>query len=333
MSVGIQVLSKHDPIQLKSEFSQNVKEGLATTPKKISSSFFYDAKGSSIFEEIMDMPEYYLSDCEYEIIENYKQDILEKVSDAPFRLVELGAGDGRKTRILLEHFLQEGAEFEYVPIDISHGATTKLVDDIKENFPELKVNAIVSDYDEGLSSLKELNSQNGNNRQNLVLFLGSSIGNFTLSSALNFCQNLSKNLKENDFLFMGFDLLKSPEIMMKAYKDSQGITSRFNLNILERINRELDGNFNIDLFEHHAIYDPIEKTMKSYILSKEKQNVRIGSLDKEYTFDAWEAIYTENSWKYSLEDIKALATKSDFSVLRFFQDSRNYYTNTMWKVI
>ena len=307
-------------------FARDVQKGLSSQPKHISSVYLYDAEGSRVFQDIMDMPEYYLTDCETEILNTYKHEIVRSLGKEPFRLVELGAGDGRKTRILLEYFEKCGLNFEYTPIDISSDAMRRLLSRLGSEFPNLSANGFVCEYQEGLCRLRE------SKRRNLVLFLGSSIGNFPIEKAEKFCSEIGSILGPGDLFLLGLDKVKDPEILMKAYQDSAGITERFNLNLLLRINNELGGRFDINLFQHCAGYDPLRQTMMSFLLSRKKQSVFIQDIDKEFSFEAWEPIHTEYSWKYSLEGIQNLAEKSGFDPLHFFSDRRKYFVNALLKV-
>ena len=326
MSASLQVLTKHAPDELQEAFARDVQRGLGTEFKYIPSTHLYNEKGSLIFQEIMDMPEYYLADCETEILQKHKEEILSYVEGRPFRLIELGAGDGRKTRILLDFFQEADSDFEYIPIDISQEAMQGLLQNLGENFPTLRTKALVCNYEQGLKALEK------DDVLNFVLFLGSSLGNFSLEQTYGFCKQVNSRLSPGDLFLAGMDLAKDPDILLQAYSDSTGITKRFNLNLLERINDDLNSSFNTELFHHHVIYNPIDKIVKTYLLSQEKHSVRIGKLGQEFFFEAWEAIHTENSSKYNFKDIEKIAKQSNFHVLGSFTDSRNYFADTIWKV-
>ncbi len=326
MSSTLQVLTQHSPTKLQEVFARDIQEGLLAKPKRISSAYFYDEIGSRIFQEIMDMPAYYPSNCETEALQSHKNEIVKFLDGRSFRLVELGAGDGRKTQILLDHFCKCNLDFEYVPIDISHSAMKQLIRDIRTNFSDVPTTGMVCAYEEGLHTL------NQDDTLNLVLFLGSSIGNFSYDQAVHFCRQIHSLLSPEDMMLLGFDLVKDPDILLRAYKDHDGVTTRFNLNLLHRINRELGANFNADLFQHHASYDPAQKTMKSYLISCVDQSVYIKTLNRTFHFETWEPIHTEYSWKYTLQDTHDLAQQSNFDVLDCFTDSRKYFLNILWRV-
>ena len=274
----------------KSQFAHDVLKGLRASPKHISSRYFYDDKGSEIFRQIMRMPEYYLTDCEYEIFDQQTDAIQQAfTTDADsFRLIEFGAGDGLKTKLLLKHFLKNKLSFKYTPIDISGSALDNLAKDLSKELPDLKVKPVKGEYFEALHTLY------GNfEEQKIVLFLGSNIGNFTQKEAIHFLTRLSSELNKGDLAFIGFDLKKDPEIILKAYNDPAGITREFNLNLLRRMNRELGANFDLKNFRHYPTYDPISGETKSYLLSTQSQIVHFADLDEAIQFDAWEGIWLE----------------------------------------
>jgi L-histidine N-alpha-methyltransferase len=308
--------------------AEEILNGLTSKPKFISSKFFYDKKGSEIFQKIMRMPEYYPTNAEGEIFEIHKSSITKQFCDIceHIDLVELGAGDGIKTRILLNYMHQNNTSFRYIPVDISSDANEKLTADLKNRFPGIKIEAKNGDYFEMIGKLSEEYS----NRK-IVMFLGSNLGNYNIEESISFLSKLSSMMTKNDKLFMGLDLKKDPEIIRNAYDDPHGYTSSFNLNLLERFNRELGANFNLENFRHSAVYDPNTGAAKSYLISTKKQRVRFEEIDKEISFEKWEAIYTEMSQKYDTEMIHDLATSSGFTVEENFYDSQNYFINTLWQ--
>lgn len=310
-------------------FLQDVCTGLSTNPKRLSCKYFYDDRGSEIFQAIMGLPEYYLTDCEFEILTDSKGKLLEilQQDDRPFDVIELGAGDGLKTKILLQYFLEQGASFNYVPIDISSQAVNYLTDDLQQSLPHLQVRGICDDYFHALHQL-----QRETNRRHLVLFLGSSIGNFANADALEFLQHIRENLNPGDFLLTGFDLMKQPELILQAYSDSQGVTRDFNLNLLRRINRELGGTFSLDHFQHYASYNPLTGETSSYLLSTRSQTVEIRAADQSFHFDAWEAIHMEISQKYTLNRIGILASQAGFIPVQDFLDHQNYFVDALWGI-
>ena len=311
------------------DFARDVLEGLTSTPKFLSSRYFYDEKGDSIFQQIMAMPTYYLTDCEYEILETQKETILTLLggTKVPFQLIELGAGDGTKTKILLDYFLQQKADFEYLPIDISDNALSLLEEDLQTNFPHLKVRPTQGEYFEALHHLTQRSEI-----KKVILFLGANIGNFNIEQALAFLNKMAQNLQKGDILLIGFDLKKKPATIIEAYNDKEGITRSFNLNLLERINRELGGNFNCDQFEHYPLYNPETGEMKSYLISTKEQEVHIEALGRQFHFDEWETIHVEVSQKFSLAQISSMAEKSGFRVVKNLFDSKRYFVDSVWEL-
>ena len=308
-------------------FALDVLVGLSAPRKSIPSKYFYDAKGSELFRQITDLPEYYPTKCELEIIERHRDAIARYVDYEPVNLVELGAGFGKKTTSLLEHFTASHLDFQYVPIDISESAMHELVQSLNGDFPELEVNGLVTDYFNGLKWLN-----NRHRRKNLVLFMGSSIGNFTHAENCVFLRNVWNCLNHDDVLLIGFDLKKDIDLLLRAYNDSQGVTRDFNLNLLHRINRELGGNFDVCKFRHFGTYDVISGGMESYLVSLEKQSVFIERIGRWFAFEPWEPIHTEYSYKYLVSDIEQLAGETGFEIYEHFFDSRRYFADSIWRV-
>lgn len=306
------------------QFATDVLSGLTRTPKKLYSKYFYDEQGDKLFQEIMQMPSYYLTYSEFEIFDTHRQAILEQIGDKPFDLIELGAGDGYKTKVLLRHFLFKGADFTYRPIDISENVLLELENDLTENIPELDIQGLPGDYFQMLEKLSA-----SSNRQKVILFIGANIGNLTRDQASDFLRQLQQSMASGDLLLIGFDLKKDPQTILDAYNDSTGITAAFNLNLLHRINRELGANFNVDAFKHWETYNPLTGETKSYLVSKQKQSVAF--LDTKIHFDAWEAIDVELSQKYSLKEIENLAKTTGFQVQQHFFDKRHFFVDTLWQ--
>jgi len=309
-------------------FVHDVLKGLSANPKTLSSKYFYDKEGSRLFQEIMKLPEYYLTKSEYEIFNSKTSEIYDafEIKQERFDLIELGAGDGTKTSVLVDHFLKKGARFRYVPIDISSEALDFLSEKFIKDFPGLEIQVEQGDYFRTLETLKQISGD-----RKVILFLGSNIGNFNELQALDFFRRLRKVMNAEDMLFIGFDLHKNPKTILNAYDDSQGITAKFNLNLLKRINRELGANFNVEEFAHYASYHPLEYTARSFLISQKRQTVRVEALEKSFEFEKWEPIYMEVSQKYNLETIGKLAAESGFEILNSFLDENRFYTNSLWK--
>lgn len=314
----------HNP---NTPFGQDVKIGLSSFPKFLSSKYFYNAEGSRIFQQIMELEEYYLTNCEYEILQMQKENILTTLPKS-FDLVELGAGDGLKTKILLKYFLAQNVDFQYMPVDISLDILKVLHDSLAIEMPNLAVKILHDDYFGALKKISNLSE-----KPKVVLFLGANIGNFSVTEAAAFLKQLNNSLNKGDFLLLGVDLVKNPNVILQAYSDSKSVTANFNYNLLQRINDELGANFVIENFMHQATYNPETGETKSYLISKEKQTVEIKSLSLTIYFNAWESIYTEVSQKFSFSQIENIAKETGFEIQKHFLDSKKYFTDTLWKVI
>lgn len=308
------------------ELAYEVLVGLSSTPKRLPSRYFYDDAGSELFARIMRLEEYYPTDCEREILETQCAQITSSI-EGPFNLVDLGAGDGDKTMVLLRHLVERDADVVYVPIDISEGAMRGLVERVKRELPSLKVRGLVAEYSAGVRWLAE----NRQERANMVLFLGSNIGNFDMPSARGFLGRLWSHLRLQDRLVVGFDLKKDIDKLLAAYNDSEGVTAEFNLNLLRRINRDLGADFNVERFRHFGTYDVMSGAMKSYLVSLDAQEVRIDYLQRSFSFDEWEAVHTEYSYKYLRSDIDQLAHDSGYVVDARHEDSRGWFVDDVWR--
>ncbi len=311
-----------------SVFEQEVYEGLTAHPKHLSSKYFYDEIGDKLFQDIMAMPEYYLTDCEFDILEEHKETIAKLFgkNGEPFSLFELGAGDGKKTKVLLRHFIQNNISFDYRPIDISQNALDQLEDSLNHEIPELQINTLQGTYFETLRAIGD-----SNGRRKVILFLGSNIGNLLHPQAVEFLKNMKDSINPDDLIFMGFDQKKNPQTILDAYNDKTGITEAFNKNILARINKEMGGNFILDKFLHWEVYDPETGTAKSYLVSKEKQTVSIESLALEIRLNAWETIHTEISQKYDDAVVQWLAEQAGLKFVTEFTDAEQQYKNYVFK--
>lgn len=309
-------------------FKEDVRKGLEQPLKTLPSKYFYDKKGDALFVEIMNLPEYYLTRCELEIFKNKTNALIKALqlkTNSHFELIELGAGDGLKTKHLLKALIDQHFNFEYIPIDISANALQLLQKDLNETLPDVAVTPKQGDYFEVLASLKH------NNNPKVILFLGSNIGNMEDVVAQQFIYNLGANLQKNDMLLLGVDLIKPEDIVLPAYNDSKGITAQFNLNILERINNELEANFNLDYFEHLPKYDAVKGIAESYILSTKAQTVTIKAMNATFDFDEGEKIHTEISRKYNDKLIHNVIANTDFTVEDKILDSKAYFADYILK--
>lgn len=305
---------------------QAVEEGLFKEKKSLPSWLFYDENGDRIFQEIMRMPEYYLTGCEYEILQMNGAAILESFQQhGAFQLIELGAGDGLKTELLLKHFTQQQADFTYHPIDISSAVLTQLQDRLSTSLPNLPFFPQQGEYEPALEKLN-LSSD----KRKVILFLGANIGNFTLHEAGTFLKSIKKSMHANDLLFVGIDLKKDPRMIQRAYDDTQGITKSFNLNLLVRLNRELGANFMLDQFSHYPTYNPETGEAKSYLISLRQQDVYFEALQKTVHFKSWEHIHTEVSIKYDQQMIAYLAEVSGLAIEHQYYDCKHYFSDVVF---
>lgn len=295
----------------------------------MSSKYFYDDGGSRLFQEIMKLPEYYLTRAEHEIFQTQTPEIYAAFTAGhpAFDLIELGAGDGTKTALLIEYFLTQSATFTYTPIDISQEAVDSLTNKFKLDFPRLNMNPKTGDYFQILGTLKT-----SSQRRKILLFLGSNIGNFSRANALEFFRHLRAVMNPDDLLFVGFDLQKDPRVIVRAYDDAQGVTAQFNLNLLRRINRELGADFDLEQFSHYAIYHPIEGAARSFLMSRIDQEVFIAASQQTFQFRQWEAIFMEISQKYTLRMIEDFAQESGFQVAHNFFDGKRYFADSLWRL-
>ena len=312
---------------LQEDFAKEIKNGLGRKKKRLNPKFFYDKIGSELFEQICVQPEYYLTITEYKIIIDNINSLLKYYDNKDICIIELGSGSSKKTKILLNYFLKkQDGNLHYFPIDISQEMLYKSSLKLQSDLPKIINHPIVSDYFEGIATVtKFIGSQNNIPNKKLILFLGSSLGNFEPKGAITFLRSLRENIKKEDSLLIGFDLQKKKKILEAAYNDVEGITAKFNLNILERINKELDGEFNLKNFEHLAYYNQFKNRIEMHLISKVKQKVRINKLNQVFVFEEGETILTEYSYKYNLKSIEELANSSNFKVEKNFLDKNEWF--------
>ncbi len=322
---GAELSQLRDP---KRDFALDVLVGLSEKNKKLDSRYFYDDEGSRLFQAIMGCTDYYPTDSEREILENHGRSIMATCGKGPINVIDLGAGDGEKTKVLLRILSELGVECRYVPIDISEAAIRGLVDSVSQELPDTEVQGLVCEYTDGLNWLAGKADQ----RRNLLLFLGSNIGNFDKPRARAFLRRQWTSLNDGDFALIGFDLKKDIEVLLRAYNDSDGYTSQFNLNLLKRINDDLGGNFRTEAFRHYGTYDVFSGAMVSYLVSLEEQTVEIESLGRSFHFQAWEPVHTEYSYKYLESDIESLAGDTGYVIEGKYRDSKHRCIDSLWRV-
>jgi L-histidine Nalpha-methyltransferase len=314
-------------VTVLSEFAKDTLRGLTAQNKFLHPKYFYDDHGCRIFQQIMRMPEYYLTRSELEVFSEHSEKISEAILSQPgyFDLVELGPGDGLKSKVLLKSLQRRSGHFKYVAIDISKHAISHLVRMLKEEIPGLCIQEKTGDYFQIMQDMIQVNGS-----RKVILFLGSNIGNFSPDESDDFFVKLSASTAPGDQVLIGFDLKKSPEVLHAAYDDPHGHTRDFNLNYLKRINRELNADFNPENFLHHAIYNPVSGGMESYLVSKCAQKVRLKTLQQTISFKPWESIFMELSRKFDFYEIECLARNYGFEVVRHFTDKKSYFADSMW---
>jgi L-histidine N-alpha-methyltransferase len=320
------IMTKKESFQ--QEFEQHVKEGLSKFPKFLSSKYIYDDRGDKLFQQIMALPEYYLTTAELNIINQHKSDLrLLFENDKGFDLIELGAGDGKKTKVLLKELEDHKSNFTYIPIDISQHAIDELSSSIKKVWPEMDVQGEQGTYFKVLKDLARYNQ-----RPKVIMVLGSNIGNLLHIEAINFLKQIQEIMSSEDRLFMGFDQKKDPLTIQTAYADATGVTQEFNRNLLHRVNREMHADFKVNSFEHWEAYDPESGTAKSYLLATEKCEVHIKKLDLKVSFNKWETIHTEISQKYDDLIVEWLAKESGLQICQIFEDQKKLFKNYLFKI-
>lgn len=305
-------------------FLNDVLAGLQQNPKILSSKYFYDEVGSKIFQEIMDMPSYYLPKAELDIIHSQSKAIASHFRSKKVDLIELGAGDGRKMVHFVKILSKSTAELNYIPLDISSSILKVNRDLFEQEIPEIHVKPLAGDFFQTLPEIED------NTHTRIVLFLGSNIGNFRKEKAIEFLGFVGDHLQQGDFFLLGVDLKKHPRTIRNAYDDPGGITKRFNLNLLKRINRELNGDFDLQAFDHYATYHPITGASESFLISLQQQTVQIG--DHDFQFEKNETIQTEISQKYDFPMLENLASESGYTIDSIYKDTDEQFAWVLMKV-
>ncbi len=315
---------------MRAEFARDVLEGLAKEQKTLPCRHIYDAEGSRLFEEICEQPEYYLTRAEAEILGAHASEILGHMG-GEFELVELGSGSAEKTQLLIAAALERQRGLTYRPIDISQDALHASAKALLAKFPGLRFEGFAADYLAGLHELSSASDADGPPR--LVLWLGSSIGNFDRPGAAGFLTQLRSTLRPNDALLLGVDLRKQKPTLDAAYGDAAGVTARFNKNLLVRINNELGGNFPIDQFQYLADYEVDTGRVKMILRATQACTVHVSALNRSFDFHPGETIETEDSHKYSLAEIDQTAQAAGFRVTAQWLDSQQRFSTSLLKPV
>ena len=314
--------------EAESGFAEDVRRGLLARPKKLLPKYFYDELGSQLFEAICLLPEYYPTRAENEILARYADEIVSAV-DGRKTLIEMGSGSASKTRRIIEAILKQQSALLFVPVDISATALETSSRVLLQSYPALRIEAYAGDYYDGLSALHE----RPEGTKTLALFLGSNIGNFDADEANRFLSALRQVLRAGDALLLGADLKKDPSVLEAAYDDALGVTAAFNRNLLVRINRQLEGNFDPRFFRHHVTYNEKAGRIETYIESLREQFVRLGKLGLDIHFPEGERIHTENSYKYDLEGLSQMAEATGFTRARTWLDERGQFSSNLFLAV
>jgi L-histidine N-alpha-methyltransferase len=310
-------------------FAEDVRRGLTADPKFLPPMYFYDELGSKLFEAICLLPEYYLTRRESAILESHAEDIVALAAGSdkqPCRFIELGSGSAEKTRFLIEALLDRQPELDYIPIDISSESLAQSATQLSADYPNVNITAYAGEYLAVLRALRETGFPGEKGCRNVVLFLGSNIGNLDPDQSRSFLRDLRQLLSANDALLLGADLKKDPDILIPAYDDALGVTAAFNRNLLTRINKEFKADFDICMFEHLAIYNDDLGRVEMHLVSREPQTVIVEALDLTVRFDWRESIHTENSYKFDINALSDLAAECGFRLQQSWFDSERKFS-------
>ena len=306
------------------DFAAEVRAGLTARRKRLSCRHFYDAEGSRLFEQICALPEYYLTRAELSILQARAKDIV-ALCGADAALVELGSGSATKTRVLIEALIARHGRLRYLPIDISRTMLADSSQALLADYAALEIVGVAAEYRAGRKLLRKERDQ-----PKLILWLGSNVGNVTRDAAARFLRAVRATMAGSDRLLVGVDLRKSGRVLEPAYDDAAGVTAQFNLNLLTRINRELDGDFALDRFKHRAVWNRRLGRVEMHLESTQAQTVTIGALGLRVRFAAGERIHTECSYKYSPAEIDKLARRAGLAVeQRWLDDDARFSVNLL----
>jgi len=308
--------------KIEKSFAEEISFSLSQDSKFINPKFFYDSKGSSLFESICLLPEYYPTRTELGILKNLESDLLPYL-DEETKLVELGSGASVKTRVIIDIFTKLQSKTDYFPIDISE-ILTESSEQLLKDYETLHITGIIDTYEGGLEFLK-----NYDKKKNLIIFLGSSFGNFTPNDGKIFLKNIFSTMKSGDLFLIGLDLVKDKHILESAYDDSADITAQFNLNVLSRINNELDGDFDLSKFSHYSIYNENDQRIEMNLKSLVSQSVIISKSNLLLNLEKNELIHTEYSHKYNVNQIKQILCDTGFEIKKMWLDEKKYFSLTL----
>jgi L-histidine N-alpha-methyltransferase len=307
------------------DFAHDVRTGLTAAHKWLPPRWFYDELGSSLFDTICFLPEYYVMRAEAEVLTTYQAEIAAALG-THVRLVELGSGAARKTRILFDALTPKQPDLEYVPVDVDASMLERAGRDLLREYEALRIIAVRSDFARPSVPLSLLPRTRA---RTVILFLGSTIGNLNPAEATAMLRDLRASLSKGDALLLGADLRKSRDVLEPAYDDPLGVTAAFNLNVLGRINRELGGTFDLQSFRHLAFYDEEHGRIEMHLVSRRAQRVRIEALELELSFEEEERIHTESSYKHDAATLASLAASSQFAIAHTWTDARRWFADAL----
>jgi L-histidine Nalpha-methyltransferase len=316
-------------VQVDESLCAAVRAGLSCSPKRLPAWLFYDETGSQLFEEITGLPEYYLTRTERSILAEHAGEMIARamtdVEDGTrLRIAELGAGSADKTRLVLKAAVERQGAVVYEPVDVSATALEAAQERIENEIPDVLVAPRVADYTQGSGHGIDLEPA-GEDERVLVLYIGSSIGNFDPHEALQLLKRVRAGLRPGDALLLGVDLVKEHELLLAAYDDAAGITAAFNRNMLARLNRELGGEFDLEAFQHRAVWNEAHSRMEMHLESQREQHVRLAALDLELEFAEGERIHTESSYKYGPGRAEALLNEAGFTPVGRWTDEQGWF--------
>jgi len=306
------------------DLTNDVYQGLLSRPRSLPPKYFYDDHGSQLFEKITETEEYYPTRLEDELLILHSEDIIRK--SHPGQIIELGSGSSRKTRRLFDACEKQVRFCEYAPFDVCESAICQAVDNLTSEYDWLDVTPLIGDYQAGLTNIPTFDGAR------LFVFLGSTIGNFTPKQAGVFITEVTDCMKPGDYFLLGADRVKSPEILNAAYNDSQGITAEFNRNVLRVLNRKLDADFNVNHFDHVAIYNEQLNRIEMSLISKIEQKININKINEILELEPGEKIQTELSHKFQPEQINSLLIESGLQPVKHYQPPNNFYSLILSKL-
>jgi L-histidine N-alpha-methyltransferase len=296
----------------------DVIAGLTRSPKSLPPKYFYDDRGSQLFEHITQLPEYYLTRTETQILNRYASALVS--TTGPCELVELGSGSSTKTRYLLNAMARAGSAPHYIPVDVSGGMLEATAQQLLAEYDNLSVHGLVGTYDQALQQLPQPQLP-----ARMVAFIGSTLGNLAPQPCHELLDKISAVLSPDDYFLLGVDLEKDPEVLHRAYNDSQGVTADFNLNMLHHLNWRFQGNFRVDQFAHRSLYNTDASQIEIYIDSLTQQEVTLKALDLTVTFEAGEALLSEISRKFQIEALAQELAAVGLKFIQAFTDDRQWF--------